>query len=142
MGKELKRQRQQPILTTIGKKQIISSGRWNDIVIADYILANGKRTIEVSELAKIAYGHNSNDTKEKVRRYLHKIFTMLVDRGAFMVREHEPPHGRVIAVRLDTGSAADRQHIQEHLDRMLHRREWSIERYERAKMLLEVGRPT
>ena len=80
-----------PTLTTIGKRQVISTGRWNDLVMADYIFKHGSmRTIEIGELARVAYGHNNNDTKAKARRYLHKIFALLIDRGVLMVTETEP----------------------------------------------------
>jgi hypothetical protein len=136
--KKLTRIRKPPTLTTLGKRQVISSGRWNDIVIADYIIANGTRSIEISELAKIAYGHNTNDTKTKVRHYLHKIKTLLIDRGHILVVDYEVRRGRrALAVKLFDGQTeGERQRVNTELARMRHRGEISIERYERALILL------
>jgi hypothetical protein len=128
-----------PTFETVGNRQVLSSGRWNDIKMADYIMQHGQtRWIEISELAKTAYGHNNNDTKTKARRYLHKVFTLLIDRGVFMVTEYEPRRRRALAVKLqDRSSEADRQHIIDKLDRMRTRREITAERYDRAVLLLE-----
>src|SRR5262245_49220329 len=116
----LTRTRALPTFERVGNRQVLSSGRWNDIKMADYIMEHGQlRWIEISELAKTAYGHNNKDTKTKARRYLHKIFTLLIDRGVFMVTEYEPQRGRAaLAVKLhDRSSDADRQHIADKLER-------------------------
>lgn len=139
MTTNITRTRAQPILQTVGKRQVISTGRWNDLVIADYIMQHGgSRRIEISELAKIAYGHNNKDTKTKVRRYLHKIRAMLIDRGALLVVNYEPPYNRAVAVWLNSGSPEDHEHLDQTFEKMKLRGELSIERFERAMLLLST----
>jgi 16S rRNA C1402 (ribose-2'-O) methylase RsmI len=137
MGKELSRKRTPPTITTVNGRSYVSSGRWNDIAIADYILANGRnRAIEVKELAKVGWGHITVDTKNKARRYLHKVKALLIDRGVLVVTELGK-HNEAITVKVyDPSVPADRQHAFTWIERMRARGELSAERYERAKGLL------
>ena len=132
------RKRTLPTIVEIGKRSMLSSGRWNDLAIADYIIANGQLCwIEVGKLAKIAWGHNNKETKTKVRRYLSKVKALLIDRGLLLVVETEPPHHRVTAVKIgDLSLQDDRTQAIEWIERMKARGELSNERYERAKALL------
>jgi len=131
------KRRELPVITKVGKREFLSTGRWNDLAIADYIMGNGTETLEIADLARIAYGHSDQATRTKVRRYLHKIKQLLIDRGVLMVVDYEAPRRRAIAVKIyDGNSSADRQYLEFDLRRMRQRGEISLERYDRAIALL------
>lgn len=133
-------ERAKPILVTVGNRQIISSGRWNDKVMADYVLTNGRsKWVSVGALAKVAYGHQDMTTKRKVRRYLHSLFLLLVvERDEFLVIEYEPKRGRAMAVKLfEQGSEMDRQALHLKLEKMRSRSELTAAQYGNALSCLQ-----
>jgi hypothetical protein len=49
--------RAKPTLVTVGNRQVISTGRWNDEVMGDFVIDHGQhRWLQIGELARIAYG--------------------------------------------------------------------------------------
>ena len=85
----LKRVRTKPQLITIGDKQVISNGRWDDDCIIQHLLANHGRWIPVHEIAKVAYWSNSIANKKKVRKHLSILFDKCLARSEVLVVEYE-----------------------------------------------------
>ncbi len=131
-----------PELVTIGNRQIISSGRWNDNLMADYIAINGRtKWLSIGELAKVAWGQNTPTTKARARKRLSSLFAhLLVNCGQLMVVEYSPPRNRAQAVKLfDPTSEPERQALSSKLMKLLNNKELSSERYERAMVILSAS---
>jgi hypothetical protein len=133
-------ERAKPTFVTIGNKQIISSGRWNNELMADYVFVHGReKWLGVGDLARTAYGQNTPRSKERVRRCLPQLFkALMATRTELLVVEYGPPHNRARAVKLfDRQSEVDRQNLKIKLERMKKRRELTAEQYERALVVLQ-----
>jgi ubiquinone/menaquinone biosynthesis C-methylase UbiE len=134
-------ERPKPTLVTVGKRQVISSGRWNDGIMADYVLLHGRaKWLPIRDLARVAYCNGTPRSQERVRACLHKLFRTVLSRGELLVIEYGPPHNSAKALKIfDKNSELERQTLQSKLERMRQRRELSSEQYEHA-MLLWQGR--
>lgn len=133
-------ERSKPTLVTVGNKQIISSGRWNDELMAEYVIANGRaKWLTIGNLARTAYGNGSPRSKERVRQCLHKLFKILMTTfGELLVVEYGPPFNRARSVKLfDRKSELDRQTLKNKLEKMRQRRELTAEQYEKAIIVLQ-----
>lgn len=132
--------RAKPTLVTVGDKQIIANGRWNNDVMADHVIAHGqKKWLSIGELAKVGCGGNTIPNKRRVRARLSSLFTTLLDRGLFLAIEYNGQHYGATAVKLaDVALTADYESVTAKLDRMLKRKELTEERYERSLALLSV----
>mgnify|MGYP001605570804 CR=1 FL=1 len=133
-------ERSKPTLVTIGNRQVISSGRWNNELMADHILVNGRlKWLTIGELSKVAYNDGSPRNKKRVRQCLHQLFrTLMLKHGELLVIEYGSPNNRAKAVKLfDCTSEIDRQNLEIKLDRMRKRRELSMEQYENAVLILQ-----
>lgn len=138
--------RAKPELVTIGTRQIISSGRWNDELIADYVMLNGKdRWITIGELAKVAWGQNTLSTKARARTYLSRLFKhILLRHGMLIVVESAEPkhHFRAQAIKVyNPESEQERQCLSAKLHKMERSRELTAEWYERALGILQQITP-
>lgn len=133
------RERTKPTLVTVGNKQIISSGRWNDELMAEYVLVNGRsKWLTIGELAKVAYGQNMPRTKERVRRCLYKLFSYMLHRNKELLSIECGPRNRAMAVKVfSQHSEQDRQNLVVKLERMRKRRELTSDQYEQALIVLE-----
>jgi hypothetical protein len=132
-------ERAKPELTTIGKRQVISTGHWNHTIIADYVLLHGRtRWITTGELASVAWGQNMPTNKQRVRRNLSKLWDyILINHGCLMVTEYGPPRSRAQAVKMyDPTSEQERQSITSKLNKLANRGELSAERYDLALSIL------
>ena len=130
--------RAKPTIITIGKKQVISSGQWNNAQVIDYVIARGSgRWITVGELARFVHLHASPTNKGKVRRCLARLYNaLLFEHGLFLVTEYGP-HNQAMAVKLlDQKSELELQAAELKLDRMRKRREMSNEQYDEAMRIL------
>jgi hypothetical protein len=135
-------ERTKPTLITVGKRQIISSGRWNNDLMADYVMMHGAcRYIPIGELAKTAYMQAMPRNKERVRKNIFHLFrTILLKYGRLLVVEYGSPHNRAQAVKLfDTSSDLDRKALWPKIERMRKRRELSETQYEMAVEVLQRG---
>lgn len=133
-------ERTKPTLVTIGNKQVISSGRWNDDLMVQYVLENARsKWLTVGDLARTAYGQNTPKSKERVRRCLSRLFHALRDRQEFLAIEYDSPRNRAISVKVaDLTSALDVQNVIRKLERMRKRRELTSGQYEQAILLLQM----
>ncbi len=131
-----KAERAKPIVVQIGNRQVISSGRWNDQLVADYVIEHGRdRWITIGELAKFAWTSPTLANKERARRYMGKLWRyLLVNRGVLMVVEGDPTHhNRTQALKIyDPASEQERQILEIRLDRMERLGELTNEMFELA----------
>jgi len=132
-------ERTKPTLMTIGDRQVVSSGRWNDECMAQFVLANGRdKWLTIGEIARVAYMANTPRNKERARKCLASLFRHLMALGELLVIEYGPPHGRAMGVKLYAGgSEAEAQSMVSKLDRMRKRSELSTKSYEQAVALLD-----
>jgi hypothetical protein len=133
-------ERAKPTLVTIGNRQVISSGRWNDELAAHYVMTHGRdKWLSVGDLAKLAYGQNVPRSKKMVRRRIASLFhTIRNEYGEFLVVEYGPPNNRAKAVKLfDVKSEMERQAVRSRLESMRKRREMTAEQYQSAILVLQ-----
>jgi hypothetical protein len=134
---ERRTERTKPTLLTLDNgRQVISTGRWNDSVMAGFVLANRDRWIKVGELAKVGCGGNTIPNKRRVRSHVNGLFLELLQRGVFMAVETGSRNETQAVKVADPTSEADRQNVQIKMERMRKRREITAERYERAMEVL------
>lgn len=136
-------ERAKPELVTIGNRQVISSGRWNNNLMADYVMLHGgAKWLSVGELGKVAWGQNTPTTKVRTRKCLSKLFTyLLVSHGRLLVIEYGGPNNCATAVKMyDPQSEQDRQVLAAKLERMFKRRELTAELYDSAISVLQADR--
>lgn len=150
------KERAKPEFVTVGNRQVISSGRWNDELMVEYIKDNGQdRWIKIGELARVAWGQNTIDHKRRVRTYLNRIWKMLLQDkdGPFLlsveydagnwaldesghkkwVKGHHPAQ----AVKLyDPSKADEREALIKKVNKMLASRELTVDLYKKAKQKL------
>jgi hypothetical protein len=133
-------ERAKPALITIGDKQMISTGRWNDGLMADYVSENGLvKWIQIGELAKVACGSNTIPNKKRVRARLSGLFMELRNRGMFLAVEYNGEHNSATAVKIaDIASEQDRQNVRARLERMWKRKELTSEQYEKSENLINA----
>lgn len=133
-------ERAKPTLVTVGDKQIISSGRWNDELMADYVLDHGReKWIKIGELAKVACGSNTIPNKKRARRRLSSLFRALLDRGMLLSVEYNGDYNSATAVKIaDINSEQDRQNVTIRVKRMQARHELASDQYHKVTKLLIV----
>jgi len=137
-----RRERVKPTLITIGKKQVTSSGRWNNPVMGDYVRVHAKhKWLGIGELARTAYHQNTKRSRKAVCGCLHRLFAfLLVEYGELLAVEYDGPNKSASSVKIfDSSSPPDsleRRYLKSKIDRMKKRRELSCEQYMRACQLL------
>jgi hypothetical protein len=120
-GKAL-REHAKPTVIEIGDRKQISSGRWNDSLVADYVIEKGQhRWIKIGELSRFAYGNGSIRMKHRARQCLAKLFRfLLLERGTIMISDVEDR--RIVAVKIYNGTQEeDRQHLRRKIDQLQKR---------------------
>ena len=126
-------ERAKPSLVTIGNHQIISSGCWNDGLLADYLMLHGTiKWVPIGELAKVAWNQNNIANKQRARRYISRLWNyLLVHRGQLLAVEYAATgRHQAQAVKIyNPKSPEDRQWIEMRLERMKHNKEFTSERY-------------
>lgn len=106
------RQIRKPELVTIGNHQTISHGMWNHDVMADYVLKHGHdHWIEIGELARLVWRHNSQANRDAVRKRLSPFKRVMVtNHNRLLLVEYSGRRGAATAVKLyDRTSPADEQ---------------------------------
>lgn len=136
-GKEVT-PRSKPELITVGKRKIISTGRWNNEVMADYVLEYGvERWLKIGELASVGCASNTIASKMRVRSRLSSLFKELRARGTFLAIEYNDDHSAASAVKIaDLRSETDRQNVLDKLESMKKRKEMTQSQYEQSIALL------
>jgi hypothetical protein len=130
--------RAKPEMVTIGGKQIVPGGRWNNDLMADYILRYGKESwISIGRLARDGCGANTIPNKKRVRSRLSQLFIKFLDRGRFLAVAYDGDHNSATAVKVaDVKSDEERLLVETKLEKMRKRNEVNLEQYEKTKMLL------
>lgn len=133
-------ERAKPTLVTVGDKQIISNGRWNDDLMADYVLGYGReKWIKIGDLAKVACGSNTIPNKKRVRRRLSSLFRAMLDRGVLLSVEYNGDYNSATAVKVaDINSEQDRQNVAIRVKRMQARHELASDQYRKVTELLII----
>jgi hypothetical protein len=132
--------RSKPELITLDNgKQIISSGRWNDDCVAEYILANAQEDwIPIADLARLIGGVNIRN-KKHVRGHMSGLFNKLQDQGWILLVEYNDDNGAASAVKIfDPRSASqlERQIALAKIHKMRKVGITKVDRAERAAMLI------
>lgn len=124
--------RSKPMLVQVGNKMMSSDGNFHPSLMADYLFSNARHQwVKVAELAKIL-GSNTIDNKRRVRKNMFRVFSLLLDRGEFLVYE-TLPNGRINAVKLfDVKAEEERQAARPQLNRMKQRHQLTTAKYEKA----------
>jgi hypothetical protein len=138
MSTELKTVRPKPELITVGNRQMVSTGRWNDDVMAQYVIINGRKWLEIGELARVSYGQNTPTSKARVRKCLPKLWDhLLINMGKLMVTEYGPPRNRALRVKMyDHTSELDRRILIDKLEKKRHRGELAEHHIDYALQLM------
>lgn len=135
-----KRKLTPPELIPLGKRVVSSHGHWNDSIVAQYVLDNGSgdKWITMGDLAHVAWHQNSPSNQAKARRYVHRLWAyLLANYGKFLVVEYGPPRNRARQVKIyNPRSPLEYQAVTLKLDKMLHSKEWTADRYSKAVDLL------
>jgi NOL1/NOP2/fmu family ribosome biogenesis protein len=132
-------ERTKPALATIGTRQVISTGRWNDGLMADWVILNAqKKWVGIGKLATVL-GANTIDNKRRVRNRLSRLFQEFSRRGLWLAIVHNGKHNSASAVKVaDLESEQDRQCVKAKLQRMKKAKELTAERYEEAMAVLHA----
>ena len=137
-------ERAKPTLVTVEEgRKIILGGRWNDGLMADYVIGNGSdKWLTVGHLAKVGCGSNTIPNKKRVRNNLSSLFLELMNRGMFLAIEYGDDFKAASAVKIaDLKSVEDRQNVETKLDGMKKRKELTSEKYDRAITLVRAMQP-
>lgn len=130
--------RSKPTFVMIGDRELISNGRWNNDLMADYVMRHDD-WLTVGTLSRTAYGNGSPRMKKRVRQCLPKLFSKLLSLGRLLVIEYGPPHNRAQAIKLfDPSDPLEHQLVQTKIKRMRDRKTLSDEQYEKAMFLVSM----
>lgn len=135
---DLARERKKPTLVTIDGKDVIDSHRWNNEIMARYLMDHGRdKWLLTGELARVAFGQNKPSSKTAVRRNLHRLFRELLSNGELLVVEYSGPNNCATAAKIfDPDAPLDCANLHAKLDRMLKRRELTAEQHQHAVDLM------
>jgi hypothetical protein len=127
-----------PEMLSVGDRKFISNGRWNNNLMADYVLEYGKDDwIPIGRLARDGCGANTIPNKKRVRSRLSQLFTVFLERGKFLAVAYDGDHNSATAVKVaDVKLTEDRRSVEAKLERMRKRKEMSQEKYEWSIRLL------
>src|SRR5262245_46779475 len=112
---------EKPTLITVGKQQTVSHGMWNHDCMADWITANGRdRWIEIGELARMVWRHNSESNRRQARRRLPALKRiMATNHNQLLVVQYNGRHNSASAIKLyDKNSSTDQQAMMEMIAEM------------------------
>jgi hypothetical protein len=131
-------ERSKPTLIMLGKRKVISTGRWNDSVMADYVTEEGEhRWIKIGELAAVGCSRNTIDTKKLVRGRLSALFRELRDRNLFLAIRYDDEYHAASEVKIANLRDVDElQNVKDKLNSMKKRKEMSQDQYDKAIELL------
>jgi hypothetical protein len=143
MHNDVKKARSQPVLVVVNKRQIASHGLFNPGLMADFVDHHGRsKWLKVGELARTAYGQNTERSRVCARRALPRLFWVLFQRSDLLIYEYGE-HGRIEAVKIcDVSLEQDRQCVEAKLTRMKQRKEMTTEQYDKALAILGLANET
>ena len=136
-GKDIA-ERSKPTLITLGKRTVISTGRWNDSLMADYLMEEGvNKWIKIGELASVGCSRNTIDTKKLVRGRLSSLFRELRERDKFLAIRYDDEYKAASEVKIaDLSDMNERKNVTDKLSSMKKRKEMSQEQYDKSIALL------
>ena len=141
----IRKEKVKPTFVTVGTKQIISSGRWNDELMVDYVLTCGEvRWIPVGELARVAWGQNNIANKRRVRYYLSRLWKLImVKKGRLLSVEYAADgHHPALAIKLyDPANETERLSLQMKIDKLQKSKELTEAMHDRALEILAASPP-
>ena len=158
--------RQPPALIPLdgGSRKITSTGRWNDGLLLGYLIeaeteyqANldkatdrekarerfGRGWVEVGELARVAYGQNSLDSKRKVRTRLSNLFWFALLHNVVLNLDYDfgGGHGRIVAAKVfDQTDAVELEKLAAKLTKLRDSSELTNDQYNKAVELSGIVR--
>lgn len=134
--KALVQQDAKPELVTIGKKQVIASGHWNDRLVLNHILANARKDwMPVGELARFAWGQNNIANKRRARAYLGRLWRMMMVEEQLLLSVYYDRlcNGQATMVKVyDPTNEAEKAALNKKLDKLFQNRELTQETYDMA----------
>ena len=136
--------RKKPTFVNIDGKKRISTGRWNDALMVQYVIENSDRWISDGELARVAWGSNNLHNKRRVRANLSRLFKMvLAMKKLLAIAYEEEGHHPAKAVKVWDGVNEDeRTLVCAKVDKLHKAKELSNDMYELAlDMLTSVESP-
>jgi hypothetical protein len=129
-------------LVKVGNRWVTSDGRWHDNLMAAYLLrkyaANPDAWTEVGELT-LAFGHNSDANRRKVRARLASLQAYLLDTNKYvLVTEDATKPGSKIKIRwrvkiYNHNSMIERMTIDRWLNKMAATAELQGEKLAKAR---------
>lgn len=133
------KERTKPELITVGKRTVITNGRWNDDKMADHVLENGQdKWLPIAELAKVL-GANTQANRKRVSKHATSLFKTFRERSLWLAVEYAGSHGSTTAFKVaDFNSKVDRQAVLGQLERMKRRKLMTMEEYEKSVRLFYV----
>jgi hypothetical protein len=135
-----RKERAKPELVQVGNRYIISSGRWNDERIIEYVMTHGQdKWIPIGDLARVAWGQNIPTNRRRVRAYLGRLWKLLMLKEGrllsveYAVGNHHPAQ----AVKIyDPKNNAECATLQAKIDKLLRSKELSEDLHAKAIALL------
>lgn len=144
-------------------RMITSTGRWNDALLLGYLqgaerdyqfrlsraaniaAARDKYNhgwVEVGELAKVAYGQNSLDSKRKTRQRLSSLFkyALLQCNVVLSLNYDFTDHGRIVAAKVfDKTDAQEVKILSDKLDKLLGSFRLTGRQYHKAQEICGIA---
>ena len=126
---------QQPTIIPFGKREMISTGQFNIMLVADKIIRDGVNDwLSISEIAKFVYGKSFLANNKRVRNYIWQLRRALIERSYLLITEGRPiEHVKICDPTLEL----DRQLAGPMLQKMRKRSDFSAELFEKAMCLYE-----
>jgi hypothetical protein len=149
VGKARAKPKPPTLITLDGGRKITSSGRWNDGLLLGYLQTAendyqakiagrfypdklGYGWVDIAEIAKVAYGQNSVDSKRKSRTALTRLFKYALGVGIIIVVNYDPTTRRTLAAKVfDPKSSDELRLLNAKVNRLLDTSELSSEQYEK-----------
>jgi hypothetical protein len=122
-----------PEVVPFGKREIISTGQFNLMLVAEKMIREGiNEWVSVSDLAKFVYHRSFLANNKRVRSNLWQLRRELLRRGFLLISDERP----VEHVKIYAGGELENQHASAILQKMRTRSDISSELYERAVSLV------
>jgi len=135
---EVTRTRSTPIFVDVDGKTRISTGRWNDKLMVQYVVENDDRWISVGELARVAWGSNNLHNKHRVRANLSRMFKLALEVNKLLAIEYEAlgRHPAKAVKVCDKTKVYERDLVSAKVDKLFKARELSEAMYKLAHEML------
>lgn len=128
-----------PLTVRRGRGEIILAGRWNNALVAEYVLERAtKKFLRIEPIATFVYHRNDENNRRRVRKNMTNLFKTFLGRGHLLAVEYYGERGSASAVKLaDMKNPAERQLVDAKLKRMFDSKEITRKDYEKAQRLAD-----